>query len=197
MKQNQTHRLVMTAMFAALTLLATSVLKIQTPAFGYIHIGEAFVLLSGLMLGPKRGGAAAAIGSGLSDLMGGYAIWTPGTLLIKLLSAAAAGRLFRALTCRSTPGADRQPNDPRARLASAVLLSCIPAEALTIAGYFFYQILITAFSTGSFSRASLASAVSLSAAEIPFNLAQAGAGILLALVLFPVFTKLNRLSQRP
>ena len=59
--------LVTTAMFAALTLLATSVLKIQTPTFGYIHLGDGLVLLAGIFLGPVFGGFAAGIGSALSE----------------------------------------------------------------------------------------------------------------------------------
>ena len=62
MKQlSATRQIVMTAMFAALTLLATFIIKIQTPTFGYIHLGDAFVLLSGFFLGPFLGGLAAGI----------------------------------------------------------------------------------------------------------------------------------------
>ena len=82
-KSNPTKTIAVTAMFAALTLLATSVLKIPTPTMGYIHIGDAFVLLSGICLGPIYGGLAAGIGSALADLLGGYVAWVPGTFLIK------------------------------------------------------------------------------------------------------------------
>ena len=74
-QSRSTERLVSAAMFAALTLLATSVLKIQTPTFGYIHLGDGLALLSGIFLGPVYGGLAAGLGSALSDLLGGYAVW--------------------------------------------------------------------------------------------------------------------------
>ena len=95
MKQlSATRQIVMTAMFAALTLLATFIIKIQTPTFGYIHLGDAFVLLSGFFLGPFLGGLAAGIGSALSDLLGGYAIWVPGTFVIKYFTAFVAAFVF-------------------------------------------------------------------------------------------------------
>ena len=78
---------VMAATFAALTLLATFVLKIPTPTLGYVHIGDTFVILAGIILGPALGAIAAGLGAALADLLGGYAIWAPGTFVIKLLTA--------------------------------------------------------------------------------------------------------------
>ncbi len=44
---------------------------------GYVHPGDGMVLLSGWLLGPWWGGAAAGIGSMLVDLLGGYASVVP------------------------------------------------------------------------------------------------------------------------
>ena len=83
------------ALFAALTCIGTMILKIPTPTLGYIHPGDGFVLLSGLLLGPLWGGLAAGIGSGLSDLIGGYFIYVPATFIIKALTAIVAYFTFR------------------------------------------------------------------------------------------------------
>ncbi|MBR2188309.1 MAG: ECF transporter S component [Eubacterium sp.] len=201
-----TARIVNAAMFAALTLLATSVLKIQTPTFGYIHIGDAFVLLSGLFLGPLTGGLAAGIGSGLSDLLGGYVIWVPGTFAIKFLTAAAAALVFRAVQAGGQKSFQAKPRFPVNNLsaktnrlrkgalsdASAVILAGIVGELIMIAGYFFYNVLVIAFSGGGFSPAGIASAFSLSLAEIPFNAVQGCTGIVLASLLQPVFARIRR-----
>ncbi len=189
-----TLQLTVTAMFAALTLLATSVIRIQTPTFGYIHLGDGIVLLAGIFLGPVPGGLAAGLGSALSDLLAGYAIWVPGTFVIKYLTAAAAGTVCRALILHrskkqpaavsgSGSGIEKK-NSPFP--AAAVIQAGIAGEAVMILGYFLYNILIVAFTAGSFTTAGLAAAFTVSLSEIPFNAVQGSAGILLAVLLAPM-----------
>ena len=68
-------KIVMTALFAALACVATMSIRIPTPGTGgYIHPGDAIVILSGVVLGPSYGLLAAGIGSAMSDLLGGYFI---------------------------------------------------------------------------------------------------------------------------
>ena len=94
----KTKKLVMAALFAALTYVATSIIKIPTPGTGgYIHPGDAIVILSGIFLGPVYGGLSAAIGSMLSDLLGGYMNYVPITFVIKGLVAVAAYFAFHAV----------------------------------------------------------------------------------------------------
>ena len=65
----------MTALFAALACVATMSIRIPTPGTGgYIHPGDAIVILAGIILGPVYGMLAGGIGSALSDLIGGYFI---------------------------------------------------------------------------------------------------------------------------
>ena len=180
--------IVTTAMFAALTLLATSVLKIQTPTFGYIHLGDAFVLLAGFFLGPVYGGLAAGIGSALSDLLGGYVLWVPGTFAIKYLSAAAAALVFRALTSRAAA----RGNTSRRVRALFPIPAGVTGELIMVAGYFFYNILVIGLSAGQISQAGFASAFSLAVAGLPFNIVQGASGILLAVLLQPVFNQIQK-----
>ena len=87
-------KLVMAAVFAALTFVGTSIIKIPT-INGYIHPGDGFVLLAGFLLGPLFGGLSAGIGSALADLLGGYGIYVPGTFLIKGLTALVAAVIYQ------------------------------------------------------------------------------------------------------
>lgn len=179
-----TKQIAFTAMFAALILLATYVFKIPTPTFGYVHVGDGFVLLAGIFLGPGLGALAAGIGSALSDLVGGYAIWVPGTFFIKFLTALIAAVLYRLLKKRVK----------RTKLAvsiPSVIISGIIGEIVMIFGYFLYNILIISLTNGSFTGAGLASAVTLSVTEIPFNIVQGAVGIVLASLLAPLFAKLQ------
>ena len=63
MKKETIRKLVLSAMFAALCCVATLVVQIPI-ATGYLNIGEGMCLLSGLVLGPWYGMAAAGLGSG-------------------------------------------------------------------------------------------------------------------------------------
>ncbi len=219
----QTREIISASMFAALILLATSVLKIQTPTFGYIHMGDAFVLLAGFLLGPVTGGLAAGIGSGLSDLLGGYVLWVPGTFLIKFLTAAVAAQVLRFLQHLQAPHAndrraesDIQRADGRSRLfpvqksvltqpravehsvSTAVPAAGIAGEILMIIGYFFCDIIVVCISNGSFTQAGIAAAFTLAVAGLPFNAVQGAAGIVLTIPLYPIFRRLlHAASLRP
>ena len=60
----KTKNIIFTALFAALTCVATMIIKLPTPTMGYIHPGDAIVLLSGLLLGPWYGSFAAGLAAG-------------------------------------------------------------------------------------------------------------------------------------
>lgn len=122
MKQDkQMKRLVLAALLAALTCVGTMVIKIPS-LHGYLHPGDGFVLLSGFLLGPWYGAAAAGIGSGLADLFSGYTIYVPGTLLIKALSALIAGLIYQ-----------------KKNSSAYALLGGILGELVMAAGYFLYE----------------------------------------------------------
>ena len=87
----KTNTLVMTAMMTCLVLLTTYTFKIPTPFQGYVHLGDAMIFLSVLILGRKNGAAAAAFGSALADLLGGYVAFAPWTFVIKGLMALVMG----------------------------------------------------------------------------------------------------------
>ena len=59
MKKETIRKLVKSAMFAALCCVATLVVQVPI-ATGYLNVGEGMCLLSGLVLGPWYGMAAAA-----------------------------------------------------------------------------------------------------------------------------------------
>ena len=57
-------KIIMTALFAALACVATMSIRIPTPGTGgYIHPGDAIVILAGIILGPVYGMLAGGIGS--------------------------------------------------------------------------------------------------------------------------------------
>lgn len=123
MKQTNTTLWVHTALFAAMATISTMVLTIPTPTGGYVNLGDVAVLMSAYFLGPWYGALAAGVGSALADLLLGYAIYAPATLLIKGLMAVVAGFLCKSLGM-SVQG----------RITCAVC-----AELVMITGYFLFD----------------------------------------------------------
>ena len=174
-----TRILVTAALLAAMTYIATTIIKIPTPTMGYVHIGDSFVLIAGFLLGPFVGGLSAGIGSMLSDLLGGYVAWAPGTFIIKFATAAVASLVFYRLG-----------RNKSVRLPVRSIVSGIAGELVMITGYFLYNIfMLTVVNTGAESVAIGAAAVQ-SFLEIPFNGAQGIIGICLSTALIPLLEKL-------
>ena len=84
MEKDKTSKVVLTALMMCLIILATMLIKIPIPfTQGYVHLGDAMIFLSVLILGWKSGIVAAGVGSMLGDIIGGAAAWAPWTLVIK------------------------------------------------------------------------------------------------------------------
>ena len=82
----------MIAIFGAFTCVVTMVIAFPIPATnGFINIGDAVVMITGLLFGPIIGGIAGGIGSSLADLFLGFPIYAPATLVIKGLEGFFVG----------------------------------------------------------------------------------------------------------
>lgn len=161
---------VLTSLFAALACAATMSVRIPTPGTGgYIHPGDAIVILSGVILGPGRGFLAAGIGSAMADLLGGYFLYVPVTFVIKGLVGCTAGFLFRKFGKSS-----------KSRCI-AVILGGIADIVLVAGGYFLCEIPLYGMASAS--------------AGIPANLIQGLSGLLLSFVLYPVLLAIPDVRQ--
>lgn len=172
MEHKKLRSLIFAALLAALTTVATMVIRIPTPTLGYIHLGDGLVLACGILLGPGLGALAAGIGSMLADLFGGYMAWVPGTFAIKALTALVGGWLYHRLTKHE------HWNTPM-----RVVLCGIPAEIVMVAGYFLYEV---GMETVAGSTVGAAAAAVL--AGVPFNMVQGLAGVIVCAVLLPVLS---------
>lgn len=173
MKNKNVKRLVLAALFTALSCVATMVIQIPSPMSGYVNLGDCLVLLSAWVLGPFLGAAAGGIGSMLADIITGYAYYAPGTLIIKAVMALAAGLIFRAVAGRNGRGS---------KALAARLIGGVVAEAIMVLGYFAYAGVILGNGIGA-------------AASIPGNLVQAAFGLVAAVVLVQVLEKAKALPE--
>ena len=91
MKSNRTYilRISTTAVMIALTCVLTLAVRIPSPTKGYLNLGDCAVLFGAWLLGPVLGTVAGGVGSALADIIAGYPVYAPGTLVIKALMAAA------------------------------------------------------------------------------------------------------------
>lgn len=172
---DRTKKLVFAALFAALTCVSTMIIKIPTPTNGYIHPGDGFVLLSGLILGPFWGSLAAGIGSALSDLIGGYFIYVPATFTIKALTALVGYLVFQGFLQLFI----RRTDFP------ALVISGIFGEAIMVLGYFLFEIFMLAVLNGSSTSAAT---IAAAASVIP-NVVQGMFGVIISTVLYPILYK--------
>ena len=90
MKKNTSVYVTMNALSIALVCIATMAIQIPIP-LGYMHLGNACILLVAALFGPTTGFLAGGIGSALADLLTGYPQWIIPTLMIKSIMGLAIG----------------------------------------------------------------------------------------------------------
>lgn len=73
-------------------------MQIHVPATGgYLNLGESMIYTAAVVTSPLVAGIAGGVGAALADIVTGYAIFAPGTLIIKFVEGVVVGFLFRKL----------------------------------------------------------------------------------------------------
>lgn len=160
----KTRKIVLTALVAALTCVATMIIKIPSPLKGYVNLGDCMVLTAGWLLTAPYGFAAAAIGSALADVLSGYLIYAPATFLIKGIMALIAFYLYKI-------------SNKKTGNILAQIISGIMAETLMVFGYFVFEGFLYGFIP--------------SLVNIPANAVQGVFGIVIGMLVIRVFEKVK------
>ncbi len=163
MQSEKLKKLTLAGAFAALTAIFTLLIQIPSPTKGYINTGDVLVNLSAWVLGPVYGGAAAGIGSAMADLISGYTVYAPATLIIKAGMAVVSYLVYTRFS--------RKQNTFFSLLAGAVA-----AEIVMIAGY----VLFAGVLYGSAASALL---------SVPENLVQGIFGAVVSSVIYEAIRK--------
>lgn len=167
MPNNNTKKLTLTALFAAMVCVATYLIKVPTPAVGgYIHLGDAFVILSGIILGPI-GFLPAAVGSALADLISGYALYIPITFVVKGLIGFLVGIIWKK---------DIQKNY---HYIVRCILCGILSTVIMVIGYLCFEIFL-------YGKAAFL--------NIPLNLIQGISGIVISTLSLPLVFKIFKIK---
>lgn len=123
--KSKTKEICISGVFAALIFVATFFVKVPV-ASGYVHFGDTLIYLCAMIIGGPFSVAAAVIGAGLADIIGGYAIYAPATVIIKALIALVFvlfGKKEKLFSLRT------------------VILSVV-AGLITVGGYFIADMII-------------------------------------------------------
>jgi uncharacterized membrane protein len=168
-------------LMAAITCIATIIVRIPTPVGGYVNLGDGFALACGMILGPLSGSIAAGAGSALADLINGYSSIAPATFVIKAFMATGASICLKLLAGRSRSGAYNYVN---------TAIAAATGELIMIAGYYIYDAAYAIYSNNRLNRNILMQALRNSSLKLPFEFLQASIGIAVAIIITPILAKL-------
>lgn len=161
MAQKRTQMLAFAALFGALTFAATWV-AFPSPFGGNVNLGDCILLIAAWLPLEPWSIFAAAIGATFTDLAAGYAIYAPATFVIKALMVTVAVLIKRGM--------------PKLPALWRALLSGVAAELVMVTGYFAYEVILYGAASALLN--------------IPFNLAQGGIAIAVAMVLSLVLSNI-------
>ena len=168
MKTLSTKKLILSALFMALTIVSTMFIRVPL-LLGYVNLGDAFVFLSAFILGPILGVVIAGVGSAVADLFG-YISYAPGTLIIKTAMALVACLLYKLLI-KST----------KKKLLAEIVAGVVGTLIMAV-GYFIYETLF--FSTAIIALMNL-----------PWNLLQGAIGIIVSVIIMRILSSANILEK--
>ncbi|HHU43998.1 MAG: ECF transporter S component [Bacillota bacterium] len=124
----KTKIIAFTGVFTALVTVATIVFVFHLPSGrGFINFGDAIIFMTSILFGPFAGMIAGGLGSAAADLILGYAVWAPFSLIIKGAEGLVVGLVSAAL-CKVLK--------PKLYFA-AYIVSMISGGIVMIVGYFF------------------------------------------------------------
>ena len=159
MKDKNIKNMVYTSMFAALICIATFIIKVPSVVTnGYTHLGDGFIFIAVILLGKKNGAWAGAIGASLADIIGGYSIYALPTFIIKGIIGLMMGTVIERLP------------DTNSRWVMGAGLGSL----WQIFGYY----VVGSLMVGNFIT---------TISEIPGNVIQSVAGIIVAVMFLAVF----------
>ena len=124
MKKNHTKLMCMSGIFSALVFVITAYLHIPTYN-GYVHCGDGFIFIAACILPMPYSIIVGVLGAMLADLLTGFVIWAPGSMIIK-------GLLAILFTCKSSK-----------IITKRNLIMLLPAALISAVGYYLYEALIT------------------------------------------------------
>ena len=166
---SRTSTLVMSALMVAIITVSIMFIKLPIPfTQGYVHLGDAMIFMSVMILGWKHSAIAAAIGGALGDILGGFAMWAPWTFCLKGIMALILGIMLSYALKKQWVMIGRMP--------LGGVLGMIAGGVVMVAGYYAAEGIMY----GNWAVAALG---------IPWNIGQFVVGMIIAWALTMALTK--------
>lgn len=118
-------KITLTGVFSAMIFVLTMFVKVTVPS-GYVHFGDAMIYVCAVLLGSPWAMIAGALGEGLADVAGGFAMYAPATVIIKAIIA------FLFSLCK---------NENKLLTVKSGIMT-LPAALVTVGGYFAADMII-------------------------------------------------------
>ncbi len=166
-----TKEMVLVGLMIALTYIAGSIIKIPSVG-GFVHIGDCMVFLSVVVLGKKKGALASGLGMLLVDVLGGYYLWAPFTLIIKGIMAYITGAIIEGNGIKN--------------LALKYITAFAAGGIFMVVGYFAAGTIMSGFLT---EKAGLIQGIVYASKDIIGNIIQVVTGMVIAIPLSTVVIK--------
>lgn len=166
-KKYGAKQITLDAMFVALTLVFTAFVNLQIPSFGgaggLIHLGNVPLFVAAMLFGKRTGALAGGLGMGLFDILTGWIMWSPCTIVTCGLMGFVVGAI-----CTKWKG------------IWAKIFAMAMALVIKLAGYYIFE----AFILGNGLAAALKS--------IPGNIIQVTvAAVIVLVIIVPIEKAVN------
>ncbi len=124
MRNEKVKLMCLASIFTAVVFVFTAYLHIPSHT-GYTHVGDGFVYLVACILPLPYAMFVGAGGALLADCLTGFAIWAPGSVIIKIVTVMFFSRKNKKI------------------ISLRNILALFPAWTVCIGGYYLYESLIT------------------------------------------------------
>ena len=161
-KKPDTKTMALAAVFTALTYVFTAFINIRLPITangGLIHLGNIPLFIGAVVFGSSVGAISGGFGMALFDLLSGWTVWAPFTLVIVALMGYSVGKIAG-----------------RTYSMSRIVMAIIVAGIIKVAGHYAAEVSLY----GSFA-APLTS--------IPGNILQISAAAVIVIPIAPLLKK--------
>lgn len=124
MKKQKIRFMCLAGILTAVVFVFTAYLHIPSHT-GYTHVGDGFIYLAACLLPFPYAIIVGAGGALLADCLTGFAVWAPGSVIIKIITVSF-------FTCKRNKIINRHN-----------ILALIPAGVVCVGGYYLYESLLT------------------------------------------------------
>ncbi len=148
-------RIALIAILTAITVVFTLIVRVPTPIKGYISLCDVVIVFSAYLFGPFTALIAGGLGTGIADIIGGYAQWAPFSFIIHGLQGLLIGLIAKKGITSGSASLLR------------MILGGVVGMVVMVGGYYLVGGIFYGFEP--------------SLVEIPLNLMQSGVGVILGI----------------